>query len=271
MLSAASDLALLEAAAHEAGAVARAGFGRTVKTWSKGEAGPVTEIDLAVDKLLRERLIGARPQYGWLSEETPDTSERLSHQRVFVVDPIDGTGAFIAGKPHFMISIGLVDGDRAVAGAIYNPMLDEMYLGGEGVPATLNGAPIRASARATLPGARLLGKKRFFYAADLWNEPWPELDVMFSPAIAERLAFVAAGHADGAVMPGYKNDWDIAAGVAIIAAAGGGVSDQRGRPLVFNRPDPRAPGVVAAGPNLQPLLIERLAALPPLRTKQDQP
>jgi myo-inositol-1(or 4)-monophosphatase len=258
---AASDLPLLEAAAREAGAIARASFGKPVETWSKGEAGPVTEVDLAVDKLLHERLLGARPDYGWLSEEQADTPERLSHARVFVVDPIDGTQAFLAHQPRFTISIGLVEAGRAVAGAIYNPITDEMYAGELGAGAHYNQRPMHVSTTSALEGAAMLGQKRFF-ASDHWPKPWPRLKLEFRPSIAHRLALVAAGSFDGVILAGFKHDWDIAAGVAIVEAAGGRVSDPWGAPLGFNTPDPRAPGVVAAGPALHPLLIERLSTLP---------
>lgn len=262
MPSAASDLALIEAAARDAGAIARAAFGQQFETWSKGDAGPVTEVDLAIDAMLAERLRAARPDYGWLSEETADTTDRLDHATVFIVDPIDGTRAFIAGEPQFCISIGIAHDGAAVLGAVYNPMLDEMFVGGTDIPATRNGAPIQASARAILPDSRLIGRPRFFENGPRWREPWPSLDLEWRLSIAYRLALIAAGAFDGAVMPGYKNEWDTVAGAAILEAAGGRVSDMTGAPLVFNQPDPRAPGCVAAGSDLHPLLIERVRHLP---------
>jgi myo-inositol-1(or 4)-monophosphatase len=258
---AASDLPLLEAAAREAGAIARASYGKPVETWSKGEAGPVTEVDLAIDKLLHEKLIGARPDYGWLSEEQADTDARLKKARVFVVDPIDGTSVFLAHQPRFTISIGLVANGRAAAGVVYNPITDEMFSGAVGIGAHHNRRPIRVTAQDKLDGASLIGKKRFF-ADDKWPRPWPKLKLDFRPSIAHRLALVAAGEFDGVVLTGFKHDWDIAAGAALVEAAGGIVTDPWGAPLAFNAADPRAPGVVAAGPALHALLIERLSTLP---------
>ncbi|MEJ0060643.1 MAG: 3'(2'),5'-bisphosphate nucleotidase CysQ [Terricaulis sp.] len=258
---AASDLSLLEAAARDAGAIARASYGKPVETWSKGAAGPVTEVDLAIDKLLHEKLLTARPDYGWLSEEQPDNAARLKNTRVFVVDPIDGTSAFLAHQPRFTISIGLVDNGRAVAGVVYNPITDEMFSGAIGEGAHHNRRPIRVTEREKLDGAALIGKKRFF-ADDKWPKPWPKLNLDFRPSIAHRLALIAAGEFDGVVLAGFKHDWDIAAGVALVEAAGGRVTDPWGAALKFNQPDPRAPGVVAAGPALHALLIERLSILP---------
>ncbi len=261
MQSAASDLPLLEAAAREAGAIARAGFGRSVETWSKGAAGPVTEIDLAVDALLKERLRAARPDYGWLSEETPDHEARLGARRVFIIDPIDGTRAFLEGLPEFCISLAVVEGTRAVLGCVYNPIKDEMFVGGLESPALLNGAPIRPTRRAQLEGARLIGHQAL-YADKRWPRPWPALDLGWRHSIAYRLSLIACGDFDGALMLGFKNEWDTAAGIAILDAAGGAASDQFGEPLVFNQPDPRAPGCVASGGPLQHELLSRVAHLP---------
>ncbi|MDX2238438.1 MAG: 3'(2'),5'-bisphosphate nucleotidase CysQ [Hyphomonadaceae bacterium] len=261
MPSAASDLALIVDAARAAGAIARARFGETVQIWSKGAAGPVTEVDLELDRLLEERLRGARPDYGWLSEETLDTPDRLGRARVFVVDPIDGTQAFIEGVAEFCISIGLVENGRAIAGAVYNPLTEEMFAGGETIPATLNGAPVRVSVRDKLEGAHLVGRRRF-YSDPRWRVPWPPLTVSFRHSIAYRMALIAAGRFDGAVFAGFKNEWDIAAGCAIITAAGGLVTDPWGAPAPFNAPDPRAPGIVAAGPALHPEMIARTRILP---------
>lgn len=257
MQSAASDLPLLEAAARAAGAIARAAFGTKVKVWSKGAAGPVTEIDLEIDKLLTASLRAARPDYGWLSEETPDNSERLECPRVFMLDPIDGTRAFIDGENQFTICIGVVEGERAVAGAIYNPITEEMFLGAPGAGASLNGAPIRASARTTLEDAHFIGKRGAYHNAHHWPTPWPQMRFTARQSIAYRLALVASGQFDATILFGFKHEWDIAAGAAIIEAAGGRFTDPWGHAIGFNRPDPRAPGAVASGAGLHPLIIER--------------
>jgi myo-inositol-1(or 4)-monophosphatase len=260
--SAASDLSLLEAAAREAGALARALIAKPMEIRSKGPLGPVTNIDFAVDALLAEKLGEARPDYGWLSEETPDDpGRRIGKARTFMLDPIDGTGALIARVPQWTVSIGLVEGDRAFAGAIYNPMTDEMFLGAVGGPATLNGRPMRASERAELEGARMIGQRNRF-TDRRWKTPWPHMDIIERQSIAYRLALVASGQGDATALFGFKNEWDIAAGAAIVEAAGGRVSDLWGQPIRLNQLTPRAPGVAAAGANLHPLLIERTRAFP---------
>lgn len=266
MPSAASDLALIEAAAREGGAIARDAFGREWEvTWKNdphaAEASPVTEVDLAVDALLKERLRAARPDYGWLSEETADNDERLGRARVFIVDPIDGTRAFIAKLPEFCVSIAVVEDGASVLGCVYNPITDEMFTGGRDVPATLNGEPISPTQRAELTGARLIGHKRFYEDAR-WPRPWPQLDLAWRNSIAYRLALISSGCFDGAIMLGFKNEWDTAGGAAILTAAGGQVTDMFGAPLLFNQAEPQAPGCIASGGPLHDALRERIAHLP---------
>jgi myo-inositol-1(or 4)-monophosphatase len=265
--SAASDLSLLEAAAREAGALARELLTKPLDIRSKGDAGPVTNVDLAVDALLAEKLRAARPDYGWLSEESADDADaRLARQRVFMLDPIDGTAAMIARSPQFTISIGVVDGAQAVAGAIYNPMTDELFLGALGAGASFNGRPMRASTREALEGARMIGPKARF-ATKKPPPGWPPMEVEQKQSIAYRMALVAAGQADATILFGFKHYWDIAAGAAIVEAAGGRASDPWDNALAFNEREPRAPGVVASGVPLHPLLIERTSQYPDPRTK----
>lgn len=268
MPSAASDLPLLEAAAREAGALARELLRKPLDIKSKGEAGPVTNIDLAIDKLLTERLRGARPDYGWLSEEAPDDpAARIGKARVFMLDPIDGTAAMIAGSPQFTISIGIVEHGRAFAGAIYNPSSDDLYLGAPSEGAWLNGRPMRASQHDLIEGMMMIGQRSRFDRAGIWPKAWPRMEIEQRQSIALRLALVAAGQADGTILFGLKHEWDIAAGAALVEAAGGAISDPWGKPLVFNQPDPRAPGAVAAGAALHPLIIERTSFFPDSRGK----
>ncbi|MBI3437694.1 MAG: 3'(2'),5'-bisphosphate nucleotidase CysQ [Proteobacteria bacterium] len=267
MQSAASDLSLLEEAAREAGALARDLLTKPLDIRNKGEAGPVTNVDLAIEALLTEKLRAARPDYGWLSEETPDDPEaRVRASRVFMLDPIDGTAAMIKRKPQYTICIGVADGANAVAGAIYNPATDEMFLGAIGAGATMNGRAMRVTARDALEGAHIVGSKAQL-TDGRWRKPWPPLEIERRESIAYRMAAVAAGQADATMLFGWKHYWDIAAGAAIIAAAGGVITDTWGAPLQFDLREPRAPGVVASGAELHPLLIERTSHFPDPRTK----
>lgn len=260
--SAASDLSLLAEAAREAGALARELMAKPLEVHSKGAAGPVTNIDFAVNDLLKEKLRAARPDYGWLSEETPDDpADRIGKARVFMIDPIDGTAALVARIPQFTISIGLSDADRAWLGAIYNPMTDELFLGGAEEAATLNGRPIRTTERAQIEGSTMLGVVGRFQNKK-WPEPWPKMNIIERQSIAYRMALVAAGMADATLLFGWKNEWDVAAGAAIVAAAGGRVSDPWGGELAFNNAERKVPGLAVSGAPLHPLLIERMRVIP---------
>ncbi len=252
-----ADAALVAAAVRACGPLVREAFGRPVQTWSKGAAGPVSEIDLACNALLEERLRTARPAYGWLSEESPDRSERLERARVFIVDPIDGTRAFLAGETDFCIAVAVVENGAPVAAAVYNPVLEEMFEAFRGGGARLNGAPIRASQHKTLEAAHLAGKPDF-YADKRWATPWPALQLTHVSALAYRIALAAAGRLDAVVALGAKHDWDVAAAALLVEEAGGRITDPTGAALVYNTPAARLPGLVAAGPALHPLLLEQV-------------
>lgn len=260
-MSFSDDLALMTEAAHAGGALIREAFGQRVETWSKGAAGPVTEVDFAVNEAIEAILRPARPAYGWLSEESPDDPARLGCERTFIVDPLDGTQAFIDHEPECAVSIGLSLGGEAAAGVVYNPITDELFTAIVGEGAFCNGQRLNVSDRAVLEGATLIGKQNWFQQAH-WSPPWPPVNAVFKASLAYRLALVAAGRADGSVFLGYKHDWDIAAGAALVIAAGGVVSDPWGAPLRFNEAKPRNPGVLAAGPRLHPLLCAQVFSTP---------
>ncbi|HSF04772.1 MAG TPA: inositol monophosphatase family protein [Methylomirabilota bacterium] len=230
-----------------AGVLARFTPSRVGVTY-KAHGSPVTEADLAVDEVLRREL--PRSDEGWLSEETPDDASRLEQRRVWIVDPLDGTREFLAGVPQWCISIGLAEDGRAMAGGVYNPTTDELFLGSLETGTTLNGQVVRASARTTLEGANVLvnrwALKRHGAFADAPFEPHA-----VGP-LAYALALIAAGRADAMWSRSSKPEWDIAAGAALIAAAGGYVAAWEGGPLAFNQWPPRASGTVAAGGQLAP-------------------
>jgi myo-inositol-1(or 4)-monophosphatase len=239
------DLALLTDTVRQAGAIARRYFEGSVKSWSKKGGSPVSEADLAVDHYLREHLRAARPVYGWLSEETPDDPARLKAPHVFVVDPIDGTIAFLKRRPHFTVCAAVVAAGRPVAGVVYNPMTDEMFAAQAGGGAFRNGKPIQVSRRGGLEGSAMLGNRDSFSRA-----PWPPLHVQNRNSVALRLAMVAEGAADAAVSLTAKCDWDLAAADIIVSEAGGRISDRQGSPLLYNQVRPVQPTLIAAGPLL---------------------
>lgn len=258
----ANDLALLETTVREAGAIARSFFGGDYKRWDKSKGNPVTEADLAVDKFLMEAFLAARPNYGWLSEETEDNAARLTAEALFVVDPIDGTVAFMKGRPHFTISVAVVVAGRPVVGVVFNPMLDEMFSARVGHGATLNGAPIFVSAQMLVESSRMVAAADMFQHP-AWNNPpnrpWPaDMHIENRNSIAYRLALVACGQWDAMMALSPKRDWDLAAGDLILCEAGGVVTTHDGGPLIYNRPETVQPSILGANPALHARLLERV-------------
>ncbi|MBM3489096.1 MAG: 3'(2'),5'-bisphosphate nucleotidase CysQ [Alphaproteobacteria bacterium] len=251
------DLELLLTAVREAGAIALGYFRGPVDSWDKSPGDPVSEADHAVDDFLRERLTTARPDYGWLSEETRDDRKRLDSRRVFVVDPIDGTRAFLRREPEFTIAAALVEDGRPVAAAVYNPATEEMFEATLGGGARRNDEPIAVSAQGSFSGARLLSGKRMFERAG-WKEPPADAEFRSINSIAYRMALVASGRYDACVSLAEKSDWDIAAADLIVGEAGGRVTTARGKALCYNARQPRHPSVLVAGPALHGVLIDFL-------------
>jgi myo-inositol-1(or 4)-monophosphatase len=234
----------LAAAVREAGALALGTFRGTLKSWIKGKSSPVSEADLAVDAFLRERLLGIRDA-GWLSEETEDDPARLARAEAWVVDPIDGTRAYLAGLPDWVVSAALVRTGRPIVAALYAPVSDELFLATTGGGATLNGRAIAASGGERLAGARFSGAKRRLDALSVLA---PGIEVMPRvPSLALRLARVATGALDGTFTAPNSHDWDLAAADLLVHEAGGLLSTLTGQSLIYNRPDPVHGALVAAG------------------------
>ncbi len=252
-----ADLPLIVAAAEEAGQVALRYWRKSPKSWEKPGLGPVTEADLAVNDRLRGALRGARPDYGWLSEEDPDGPERLAAARVFMLDPIDGTRAFMAGEESFAVSLAVVEGGVPVAGVVHLPALRLTYAATAGGAATRNGQPIRASGQAGIAGANVLTTAGNL-APEFWPGGVPDLKRSFRASLAYRLCLVAEGRFDGMLTLRPAWEWDIAAGSLIAERAGAVASDRRGARLTFNAAHPQADGIVAAAPGLHGALLARL-------------
>lgn len=258
------DLGLLLDAAHGAGAIARARFKAGGRVWDKGGGqGPVTETDLEVDAFLRDRLLGARPGWGWLSEESTDLADpaRLGADTTFVVDPIDGTRAFVDGQPQFAHALAVVRGGKATVAVVHLPMLGLTYAAALGMGARLNDAPIAPSAQTDPTGARVLASRAVMDPA-AWAGPAPRMDRHFRPSLAWRLALVAEGAFDAALTLRAAWDWDIAAASLIAQEAGARVTDRQGRALAFNSPSARSDGVIAAPPALHAALLAALSPIP---------
>jgi myo-inositol-1(or 4)-monophosphatase len=252
-------MALLLSAIEAGAEIAREYYVKGARVWDKdGGKGPVTEADLAVNALLKERLHDARPDYGWLSEETADDSARLNARRTWIVDPIDGTRAFIRQRPQWTVCGALIDDGAPVAGAVANPLTEEVFTASLGGGAYLNGQPIRVSSCASLDHARLMGPKEF-YTHPSWPEPWPPTMSLDNPnSIAYRLCLVASGARDGTVRAFSCHEWDVAAADLILREAGGVMTGLDGEMLVYNKPNPLLRGYIAAGPGLYSELKRRV-------------
>lgn len=211
---------------------------------------PVTEADRAVDGALRGALL--RDGEGWLSEETADSSARLQNDRLWVVDPLDGTREFVQGIPEWCVSIGWVQDGQAMAGGILNPATGETIIGSRSTGVRRNGVPMRVSPRKELPGALVLGSRSEFKRGEWKQFQDGSLELRAVGSVAYKLALVAAGLADATWTLVPKHEWDVAAGTALVQAAGGIVRNLDGSPVFFNQPKPWLPGLIAAGPQLYP-------------------
>jgi len=255
------DLALLTEAARGAGKIAARHFRQCPKVWDKGDGqGPVTEADLEVNDFLHATLTAARADYGWLSEESDplNATARLHAEATFVIDPIDGTRAFIDGQNGFAHALAVVRGGVPVAGAVFLPMLDMMYTAQLGGGAWLNGEPIRASNPTEPAQASVLAAKPAFEPRH-WPHGVPPVARHFRPSLAWRLALVAQGRFDAMLTIRDVWDWDIAASALIATEAGASVTNRSGGPLRFNGEGAMNPGVVAAGAGLHQVLIGGLS------------
>ncbi|HBC55283.1 MAG TPA: 3'(2'),5'-bisphosphate nucleotidase CysQ [Alphaproteobacteria bacterium] len=249
-------------AAHEAGEIAMSYFGGEFARWDKGGDNPVTEADIAIDNMLRKALGDAFPDHGWLSEETEDNTDRLTQHRTWIVDPIDGTRAFMRGEPHFTICIALVEQARPISAIVFNPASGELYEAVSGGGARLNGQPITPSGQAQIEGARMLGTASFYHSKR-WAVPWPDIHIEKRNSIAYRIALVAAGRFDGCLGLSPVNDWDLAAADLIMQEAGGRISRRDGAEFLYNQRSVRHAGFVASGHALHPALIGQLATWRP--------
>jgi myo-inositol-1(or 4)-monophosphatase len=244
-MPAGGDLDLLVAAAREAADLALTYFGQDPRSWPKGATSIVSEADFAVDRLLADRLLAARPDYGWLSEETADNSDRLARWRVFVVDPIDGTRAFLSGRREWCVSLAVVEGARPVAAVLLTPALGGLFRASAGNGADLNGTRLSTSGRARLAGARFAGPRRFARpAAEAAGVPVNS--VRFVPSLAYRLALVASGDIDVAISGPNAHDWDIAAADLLVHEAGGVFGDLAGKKPRYNQAEITHPVLVAS-------------------------
>lgn len=255
------DTAAIIDLARQAGAMAvKARQGKLV-SWDKGKNDPVSEADLAIDKFLQEQLMALTPDFGWLSEETKDNHARLSKAHVWVVDPIDGTRAYIQGKDDYCISIGLLHQNAPMLGILYVPDHDDLYLAERGKGAFKNDTRLSIPAQDSLTDLTMVGDDQYFGSYRTWPEPWPEsMAYIKANSLALRHAWLAEGKGDLVVTANPKCDWDLAAATLLVTEAGGHCGDHHGEPYQFNRENVRHYPVVACHKNLLPPIAKRLDA-----------
>ena len=250
----AQDAALLKDTVREAGALALSLFRTELKNWTKGASSPVSEADIAVNDLIEKRLRTATPDYGWLSEESVDDDSRLGKELVWIVDPIDGTRAYLAGREDWCVSVALVAGSAPVLGAVYAPVTDEFFFAARDGGATHNGTPVRAAAGTAFDFSRMAGPKPLVQRLSPSAE-----EITLYPRIgslALRLCRVADGGLDAAFAGGQSRDWDLAAANLIVQEANGRMTALSGDAIEYNRREVVHGVLVAAGQDRHSLIVE---------------
>jgi len=252
------DLKLLLDAATAAGDIALNYFRHDVDVWDKADGqGPVTQADLEIDKMLNAELLGARPDYGWLSEETDDDLKRLEHEMVFIVDPIDGTRSFINGHENFATAIAIARNGIVEAAVVHCPAKKLTYWAALGQGSYLNGKPIVNNGASNVQSARVLASGAQMKPT-YWRDQPPPIERHFRSSLAYRLCLVAQGRFDGMITLRDTWEWDVAAGDLICREAGAKVSDKFKDVPQYNQPKPALAGMIAAAPDLHNGLVEYL-------------
>jgi myo-inositol-1(or 4)-monophosphatase len=250
------ELAVSKKAARLVGDILRGYWRRGgYEIGSKGRDNPVTQADLEADRALKKLLHDAFPEYGWLSEETADSDARLNCRRVWIVDPLDGTKEFIKGIPEFCVAIALVEEGKPVLGVTYNPITREMFWSARGLGCHLNSSRVRVTRTRVLHRARVLAS-RSETARGEWGMFRDQLKVCPTGSVAYKLALVAAGKGDATFTCSPKSEWDIASGAALLAEAGGTMTDIHGSRIRFNQRRVKVAGMIADNTLLHGQLVK---------------
>jgi myo-inositol-1(or 4)-monophosphatase len=254
------DAVLLRDTVREAGALALSLFRTELKNWTKGASSPVSEADIAVNDLLEKRLRSATPDYGWLSEESADDETRLGKHRVWIVDPIDGTRGYLAGREDWCVSVALVENTAPLLAAVFAPASDEFFFAMRGQGAARNDVPVHATPGTELDFSRIAGPKPLVQRLSRSPD-----EVILHPRIgslALRLCRVAQGSLDAAFAGGQSCDWDLAAANLIVQEANGNMTALSGDTILYNRPDVAHGVLVAAGRDRHARIVEHFRNRP---------
>jgi myo-inositol-1(or 4)-monophosphatase len=254
------DAALLRDTVQEAGALALSLFRTELKNWIKGASSPVSEADIAVNDLLERRLRSATPDYGWLSEESADDEKRLGKRLVWIVDPIDGTRGYLAGREDWCVSVALVEDASPVLAAVFAPASDEFFFAARGKGAACNNVPVHAAGGAELDFSRVAGPKPLVQRLSPSSD-----EIILHPRIgslALRLCRVAQGSLDAAFAGGQSRDWDLAAANLIVQEANGNMTALSGDAILYNRREVAHGVLVAAGRDRHARIVEHFRNRP---------
>ena len=255
------DAALLKDTLREAGALALSLFRTELKNWTKGISSPVSEADIRVNDLLESRLRSATPDYGWLSEESADDGHRLGKRLVWIVDPIDGTRGYLAGREDWCVSAALVEDGSPLLAAVFAPASDEFFFAARGHRAALNDVPVYATAGTELDFSRVAGPKPLVQRLSQATG-----EIILHPRIgslALRLCRVAQGSLDAAFAGGQSHDWDLAAANLIVQEANGNMTALSGDAISYNRREAMHGVLVAAGRDRHARIVEQFRNRPP--------
>jgi myo-inositol-1(or 4)-monophosphatase len=258
--SLARDAALLTDTVREAGALALSLFRTELKNWIKGASSPVSEADIRVNDLLESRLRSATPDYGWLSEESVDDEARLEKRLVWIVDPIDGTRGYLAGREDWCVSVALVENGSALLAAVFAPASDEFFFAMRGQGALLNAVPVLATSGTELDFSRVAGPKPLVERLSRQSG-----EIILHPRIgslALRLCRVAQGNLDAAFAGGQSRDWDLAAANLIVQEANGNMTALSGDAILYNRREVTHGVLVAAGRDRHASIVEHFRNRP---------
>ena len=256
----ARDADLLKATVREAGALALSLFRTELKNWTKGASSPVSEADIAVNDLLEARLRSATPDYGWLSEESADDEHRLTKRLVWIVDPIDGTRGYLAGREDWCVSVALVEDATPLLAAVFVPVSDEFFFAGRGQGATRNDVPVHATPGTDMDFSRVAGPKPLVQRLNPSSG-----EIALHPRIgslALRLCRVAEGSLDAAFAGGQSRDWDLAAANLIVQEANGNMTALSGETILYNRREVAHGVLVAAGRDRHASIVSHFRSRP---------
>ena len=257
---ASSEHNLVKESILEAGKLALKWFKKDPEQWKKDDGSLVSKADIEINDLLNKLLKNKNPEFGWLSEENEDDRSRLNKKITFVVDPLDGTKAFLEGKKEFSISVAIVKNGLPISGIVFSPSTGEMFEAEKNKGSWKNNKKVIISNYNRLEKCKMIAFKPMF-SHPAWKEPWPKMDVENRNSIAYRMALVASGQYDAMMALNSKNDWDIAAGDLLISESGGVVTLHTNKKIIYNTENIKKPSVIGTNKSIHEKIIKRVKML----------